>query len=78
MNRTDTRIPTPTPGRNGRGHDAVVAKLSRFASLSSGDIRVLEALCSNEEHADAGVNLAEEGNETSRGCVIRDWPVAIG
>jgi CRP-like cAMP-binding protein len=53
-----------------RGHNALVAKLSRFAPLSDSDVDVLEALCSKEERVDAGVNLVDEGSTPRQGFVI--------
>jgi CRP-like cAMP-binding protein len=59
------------PDHDGRrSHNALVAKLSRFVPLSDSDVDVLEALCSNEERVNAGVNLVDEGGTPRRGFVI--------
>jgi CRP-like cAMP-binding protein len=53
-----------------RSPNALVAKLSRFASLSDDDVDVLEALCSKQERVEAGMNLVDEGSAPRRGFVI--------
>jgi hypothetical protein len=64
--------------RDGFSHNALVAKLSRFAPLSDDDVGVLEALCSKEERVNVGVNLVDEVSAPRQGFVVtRGWPAAI-
>ena len=45
----------------GRAWDPLVMKLGHFAALSDDDVRVLAALCANEERFDAGIDIVTEG-----------------
>jgi CRP-like cAMP-binding protein len=56
--------------RDGFSHNALVAKLSRFAPLSDDDVGVLEALCSKEERVNVGVNLVDEVSAPRQGFVV--------
>jgi CRP-like cAMP-binding protein len=56
----------------GAGQNPLVAKLSRFAPLSSEDVRALNELCRNAESVEAGVALNEQGQPPAPGFVLID------
>src|SRR5947209_7217340 len=50
----------PVGGMDGRG--PLVTKLSRFIPLSDEDVRVLDALCLNEERVEADTDIVRQGD----------------